>query len=159
MKKISFLPILGILILCVNPQVKGQDLSGQQIAAIENHVDSVFQKMLILAEKLDYDGLSTGVDDKYHAGFITNGKYYSDYSSLIDNIKSRAGGVIEQDITINNKKISVLTDKLALLTASGISQVTLTNGNVFDANFQWSFLYEKINGTWKVVYSHQSQAN
>ena len=77
----------------------------------------------------------------------------------IDNIKSRAGGVIEQDITINNKKISVLTDKLALLTASGTSQVTLSNGNVFDANFQWSFLYEKINGVWKVVYSHQSQVN
>lgn len=50
----------------------GQTLSKKQTELIKNQVDSVFLEMVVLAEKLDFDKLSLGVDDTREAGFIAN---------------------------------------------------------------------------------------
>jgi len=43
-----------------------------------------------------------------------------------------------------------------LLTACGDAKIDVSSGNSFSMKFFWSFVYEKINNDWKVVYSHQS---
>jgi hypothetical protein len=134
----------------------GQTLSKKQTEQIKNQVDSVFQEMVVLAEKLDFDKLSPGVDDTHEAGFITNGKYYTRYSDLIDDVKSNAQGISHQDLIIKAKKITVLSDKIVLLTASGVAKARINDGREIAAGFQWSFIYEKLDKHWKVVYSHQS---
>ena len=137
-------------------QSVAQTLSKQQVVQITNQVDSVFQEMLILAEKLEYDKLSSGVDDTREAGFISNRKYYPHYASMIDELKPSAQGVSHQDISINQKKITVLSDKIVLMTTSGISNAYLNDGREITVNFHWSFVYEKIDNNWKVIHSHQS---
>lgn len=156
MKKLIIISITFLLSFGFISQSKGQILSKKQTELIKNQVDSIFQEMLGLAEKLDFDKLSLGVNDTYGAGFITNGKYYTDYSTLIDDVKANARGISHQDISIKEKKITVLSDKIALMTASGVATAYITDGREIAANFHWSFVYEKIDNNWKVIYSHQS---
>lgn len=148
---VSFLLSFGFI-----TQSEGQTLSKRQTEIIQNQVDSMFQKMVVFAEKLDFDELSSGVNDTHEAGFITNDKYYASYSSLIEDVKTNARGISKQDISIKEKKITVLSDKIVLMTASGVAKANLDDGREIAADFHWSFVYEKMDNNWKVIYSHQS---
>jgi len=155
MKKTAVIFILAIL--GFNFQSHSQPLSPDLITSIEHEIDANFQKMVALAEKLDYDALNQGVDDYHKAGFLVNGNYYTDYATLISAVKLGAQGVSKQKLVLKDKKITVLNEQVALLTASGTSQVNLYDGREFTGDFYWSFVYEKINGEWKVIQSHQSR--
>ena len=156
MNKLTIISILFLLSFGFITQAEGQTLSNRQTELIKNQVDSMFQKMLVLAEKLEFNKLSSGVNDTREAGFITNGKYYARYSSLIEDVKNNAQGISKQDISIKEKKITVLSDKIVLMTASGVAKAKLDDGREIAADLHWSFVYEKIDNDWKVIYSHQS---
>ena len=160
MNKLIVIPISFLLSFVFIAQSEGQTVSKEQTEIIKNQIDSVFQKMLVFAEKLDFDELSSGVNDKYEAGFISNSKYYTDYSSLINDVKSNAQGISHQDISIKEKKITVLSHKIVLMTVSGLSKAYINDGRKISSNFHWSFIYEMFNDNkWKVIYSHQSLSN
>lgn len=95
------------------------------------------------AENLDYDKISSGVDDKYNAGFIVNNAYFAKYDDLITVLKTNLQTGTKQSITIQNKKITVLSDSIALLTASGDSKVELNREQTFNVKFLWSFVFWK----------------
>ena len=139
--------------------VEAQNLTMQQTNSIKNEVSIIFQDMLVFAEKLDFDKLSSGVDDRNKAGFITNGKYYAQYSTLINDVKFNAQGVSKQSITIKEKKVTVLSAETVLMTVSGASKANISNSRVLTSNFHWLFVYEKIDNNWKVIHSHQSLTN
>lgn len=159
MKTTVTISLICFLVLGFNLQLKGQNLTNLQKSKIEKQVDSTFQRTLKAAENLDYDKISLGVDDKYNAGFIVNNAYFAKYDALITVLKSNLQTGTKQSITIQNKKITVLSDSIALLTASGDSNVELNTGQSFNVKFLWSFVYEKKNNDWKVIQSHQSKAN
>jgi hypothetical protein len=159
MKTTVTLALIGFLVLGFNLQLKGQNLTNLQKSEIEKQVDSSFQGMVKAAENLDYNKISSGVDDKYHAGFIVNNAYFEKYEALITALKANLQTGTKQRITIQNKKITILSDSIALLTASGDSNVELNTGQTFNVKFLWSFVFEKSNNDWKVIQSHQSKAN
>jgi hypothetical protein len=155
---------LTILFLCIltfgsNGLSEGQGLTALEKSKIERQVDSVFLSMVKAAENVNYDIISLGVDDRYKAGFIINNSYYSEYDSMIDILKSNSLNGTKQTITFHNKKITILSEDIVLLTASGKADVDLGTGQSFNANFFWSLVYMKINNVWKVIQSHQSQGN
>lgn len=158
MKKIITISFILLQMVGYNQQVASQSLSEQQTELISHQVDSIFRVMITLAERLDFDTLSEGVDDTEKAGFLTNGKYYTEYSTLIEQVKQNSQGVSRQEISVNEKKLTVLSDKVVLLTATGVSKAYLEDEREIVANFQWSFVYRKIEDKWKVIFSHQSTA-
>jgi len=155
------LTILSICFLTIGfeGKLKGQNFTAMDKPKIEWQVDSIFLSMIKAAENVDYDKISLGVDDRYNAGFIVNNSYYSKYDSMIAILKANLRSGTKQTITIQNKKITVLSKSIVLLTASGNANVDLNNGQTFNVNFLWSIVYEKFNNDWKVVQSHQSQGN
>jgi len=159
MKRALTILLISFLLLGFNGQSKGQSLINLQKLKIEKQVDSIFQTMVKAAENVDYDKISLGVDDKYNAGFIVNYSYYTKYDSLISILKTNLRSGTKQNISIQNKKITVLSDSIVLLSASGDTHVELSTGQSFNVKFLWSFVYEKINNDWKVIQSHQSRAN
>jgi len=159
MKRVCTLSLIWILVFGFNVSTIGQNLTIPQKLKIEKQVDSIFNVMVKAAEKVDYNKISMGVDDRYSAGFLVNNVYYPTYESLINMLKSNMRSGAKQSITIQNKKITVLTDNIVLLTASGESKVESSTGQSLTIEFLWSFVYEKINNNWKVIQSHQSLAN
>jgi len=158
MKKLLIATVTLLLTIGLSIKSESQNLSESQKEQIKKEVDAVFQKMIGYAEDMDYDKLTEGVDDNNKVGFITNGKYYTDYATLLQDVKAIIRGVDHQDITIKTKKLTVLSDNNVLLTASGEASAKIDDGRVITALFNWSFVYQKINNSWKVIYSHQSQA-
>lgn len=154
-KIFTFVLICYLVIGFIEP-LMGQNISNLQKTRIEQQIDSVFHHNIKDAERLDYDLISKGVDDKYRAGFITNGTYFAQYDSLINIAKARSQGVAKQTIKVQKEKITVLSERIALLTAYGDTNVELSNGNTFTAKFFWTFVYEKTGNGWKVIQSHQS---
>jgi hypothetical protein len=134
----------------------GQNHSGQQKTKAEAEVWAIFKMMVKSGEALDYDALSKGVDDQNHAGFIVNNVYYAKYDSLTNLLKGRAGGVSKQTIVFQKQKITAITEDVVLVIAIGDSTVELMNGTQIPLKFYWTFVYQKIDGQWKVVQSHQS---
>ena len=153
MKNILFISLICSLSFGFIDNVAGQN---QQSSMIERQIDSIFHVMIKAAENMDYDRLTTGVDDRYKAGFITGGVYYTQYDSLLTNLKAKSLGVNGQKITIQKEKITVLTDNIVLLNACGVTMIDVNNGNSFSLKFNWSFVYEKLDNKWKVIQSHQS---
>jgi hypothetical protein len=155
---------ITILFICIlspglNGQKAGQKLTNIRKSRIEREVDSIFLSMVKAAESVDYNAISLGVDDRYNAGFIVNNTYYSKYDSMIYILKTNLRSGTKQTITFQNKKITLLSDSIVLLTASGNTNIELNTGQSFNANFFWSFVYEKFNNNWKVIQSHQSRGN
>ncbi len=150
--------LIGLLIFGCIQLSNGQSMTNQQKSIIEKEIDSIFQTMVKAADSLNYDKINTGVDDKYNAGFIIGGAYYAKYDSLISFLKSRPQDGSTQRISVKQEKISVLSDRLALLTASGESRVNLSSGSSYTIRFLWPFVYEKTGNEWKVIQSHQSGA-
>lgn len=159
MKKALTVSLICFLAFGCIEQSNGQNITDLQKSIIEKQIDSIFHTMIEAAENLDYDILSTGVDDRHNAGFIVNGSYYTTYDSLENTLKANMQAGTRQNITIKKEKITVLSDNVVLLAASGVSEVKLNTGQTFNGKFLWSFVYENINNTWKVIQSHQSRAN
>jgi hypothetical protein len=156
MKKTLTISLVCFLLSGLIEKSEGQNTTNLQKSVIEKQVDSVFHSMIIAADNLDYDKLAQGVDDHYQAGFISNNSYYTRFDSLITIAKSKIQNVTKQNITIQNEKITVLSDSIVLLTAIGDTEVDINSVNSFKAKFFWTFVYEKINKNWKVIQSHQS---
>lgn len=159
MNKLIFISLFLLISFGFNSNLKCQTLSVAQKEITKNCIDSIFQSMVAIAERLDFDKLSSGVDDSHGAGFISNGKYYTDYLTLADDVKLNARGISHQNISVKEKKITVIADNIVLLTASGVASASTIDGREFSANFHWSFVYEKKDHNWNVIYSHQSTAN
>ena len=156
MKKVHFLILTSILVFALTEISNAQRLSDQKKVLIEQQIDSVFQASVKVAEQIDYNELSKGVDDRHNAGFIVNRSYYPQYKLLIEKLKEIQPEGARQSISVDTKKITVLSEKIALLTASGTAKGELGSGQTFNAGFLWSFVYEKIDNKWKVIQSHQS---
>jgi hypothetical protein len=156
MKTIIILSLICLFLFGLTGLLRCQELSIQKKSRIEKQVDSVFQLSIKAAENLDYDKLSQGVDDRYKAGFISNNSFYTSYDSLVNLARTRARGLVKQTISISQEKVTALTENIALVTASGDAKVEIYGGNEFAVKFNWTFVYARINNSWKVVQSHQS---
>jgi len=156
MKKITFVLLAAVFLVCNSKYLSGQELSSSKKSVIEKQLDSLFQASIKAAEKLDYDKLSLGVDDRLSAGFISNNSFYPSYDSLVNLAKTKAQGVLGQSIKVLGKKITVISENLALIAAYGDTRVALSDGRQFELKFYWTFVYCKINKNWKVIQSHQS---
>ena len=148
--------LMVFLLFCLSQNSYEQSISNQQKEEIGERVDSIFHCMIKSAENLDFDQLCQGVDDKHSAGFILNGVYFSHFDSLINTLRGLSGSAIRQSITLLNEKVSVLSQNIVVLTAFGISNVEINDGNHKTSKFFWSFVYEKEGPHWKVIQSHQS---
>ncbi len=147
---------LFILMTALTSGIYAQELSEQQKNLISTELHIVFRKNIRAGENLDIKEMINAVDDNYKAGFITNGIYYPTFDSLMTVFSTNIRGISGQKINIRKENITVLSADLALITALGKSEVYLESGTVFSIAIAWSFVYKKINGNWKVIYSHQS---
>ena len=156
MKKLTAISVLCVLMFLVANTVNSQRLSVKQRIKIKNELETVFMEALKTGENLDIDKLIVSVDDKYKAGHLFNGVYYSSFDSLMIVFKSGIQNLERQEYSIGKKKITVLTKNLAIISATGNSTIYINSGGSFNAAFAWTFIYEKTSDGWKVIHSHRS---
>jgi hypothetical protein len=147
-----YLLLIASIVACTN----AQQLSENQKDKIVKEIESVFQKSIDVGESIDVEAIRAQVDDRLQAGFIDGGIYFDSFAQVMSGFEERVQGIKSQKIEVHKKRITVLSENLALLTASGKSQANLVDGRTFEGKFAWSFVYSKIEGEWKVIHSHMS---
>jgi hypothetical protein len=133
-----------------------QSVTDSQKQKIIAEIDNLFIKSIKAGETVNISAISENVNDSLKAGFIDNGIYFDFFSTVMDGFKKGVEGVDSQKMDIINKKITVLSDNSVLLTASGNSTLSLSDGRFIYGKFAWTFVYLKIDGTWKIIHSHMS---
>ena len=155
MKKIVLM-MITCLWICSN--ANSQELTSSQKAKITSEINTLFEKNVKSAETLDVSGLTECVSDALSAGFIEKGVYYQSFETLMKEFNNDIRGVKSQKMNISNKKITILSNNAALITASGNYLVTLEDGRTLSGGFLWTFVYSQVNGKWKVIHSHGSNS-
>ena len=157
MKKLLYVVFFGLFFPGFMISVNGQILTGTSNLSIEKEIDAAFLTAIQAAESFDVPRLINCVDDRYRAGFISNEVYFPTFDSLAVIMKARTPASVKQHITIQKKKISVISVNVALVSATGVALIESAGTAPFSINFYWTFVYQKINNEWKVIQSHQSR--
>ena len=136
--------------------VNSQDLTSSQKAQITSEIDLLFEKNAKVGENVDVKGLTEFVNDTLKAGFIENGIFINSFDEVMKGQMEAFNGIKSLKYNISNKRITVLSNNAALLTASGNASLTLEDGRIITAGFAWTFVYSKVNGNWKIIHTHMS---
>ena len=155
-QKIYTLILIGFLIFRINAFSFSQELSTTSKDKIKNEISEIFDKSIEAGEKLDVNRISENINDALKTGFIDNGYYFNSFEELMVGFKSGIQGLEYQKMNVDTKKITVLSENNALLTAHGDYSAKVVDGRLLTGKFAWTFVYSKINGKWKVIHSHMS---
>jgi len=116
----------------------------------------LFDKNVKFAENLDVNGLNSVVNDTLKAGFIDNGNFINSFDEVMKGFRESIRGCKSQKFDISNKKITVLSDNSALVTANGNFSLALEDGRTLTGGFAWTLVYSKVNDDWKIIHTHMS---
>ena len=101
MKNLTVVSVVCIIMFLAVSTVHAQKISEKQRIKIENELETVFKEALETGESLDVDKLIVSVDDKYKAGHLVNGVYYSTFDLLMTDFKTGILlSLLEQEISI-----------------------------------------------------------
>ena len=148
--------LMFIASLCICSSAYSQGLTQGQKEKIASEIAAVFEKSAKTGENVDVQGLTDFVNDTLKAGFIENGIYINSFDDVMKGQKEAFKGVKSLKYNVSNKRITVLADNAALLTASGNASLALDDGRTITAGFAWTFVYSKVNGNWKIIHTHMS---
>lgn len=136
--------------ICLNGQ--SQEMTHEQ--KITSEITTVFEKNIKAAENFEASMLADCVDDCLQAGFIISGQFFGSFDEVMKDFREKAKGCKSQKMNFSNKKITVLADNAALLTASGDYSLALEDGRILTGRFAWTIVYSKVNGNWKIIHSY-----
>ena len=153
MKRIVLM-IITFLWICSG--VYSQELTKNQKEKIASEIVADFEKNIKASESFDAKGLTDCVDDTLKAGFMNNGIFLNSFDEVMRNYDEGIRGVKSLKYSISNKRITVLADNVALLTASGNVSLVLEDGRIITGGFAWTFVYTKVNKNWKIIHTHMS---
>lgn len=148
--------VMIIASLAIYSSVYSQELTHSQKEKITSEINALFEKNINAAKNLDAEELANCVDDTLKAGFIDNGFYLNSFDEVMAGYQEAIKGIKSEEFSISNKKILILADDVALLTASGNYLVALEDGRNLTGKFAWTFVYSKVNDNWKIIHSHMS---
>lgn len=155
-QKIYRLILTGFLICGVYGFSYSQDMPISLNSKIEKEITLIFNKSIKAGEELDVKRISENINDSLNAGFIDNGFYFKSFDELMVVFNTGIKGLVHQKMNIDTKKITVLSENNVLLTAHGNYSAKVVDGRILTGKFAWTFVYSKINGSWKVIHSHMS---
>ena len=156
MSKLFAISILVALSLLLGCQKVQRTVSHPSDVSIHDTIDAVFTASIKDSENLDFSSMTKAVDDKFKSGFIVDGKFYPNFSSLMLARGHELTRLKSQKINIKKKIITVLSPDVALITANGDFTSIAKDGQMRTGDFSWTFVYTLIDDKWNVIHYHQS---
>jgi hypothetical protein len=134
-------------------------VSVEQRAAIEKGVLGAHAKLLQAEKNLDAEKFFECIPDFDKGLIIQDGTLFKTRQEALDVVKAGFDGVTKVERTYDRIYVTVLSRETALLTGSGTSSVTLSDGRVLSGPFAASMLFILKDGQWKLLHGHYSIPN
>jgi len=125
--------------------------------AIKQAVLKVHQQMADTG--LDIDTFFDFILEFDDGMIIQDGALLKTSNQAYDAVKKGYEGLSKIERVYDQTYVRVLSLEAALLTGTGSTTVTLTDGRTFDAKFAVSMVFVLRNGQWKVLHGHYSTPN
>lgn len=90
---------------------------------------------------------------------IQDGALFETSQQAYDAVKKGYEGLSEVTRVYDRTYVTILSPESALLTGTGTTKVTLTDGRTFEAPFAVSMVFVLREGQWKVLHGHYSIPN
>jgi hypothetical protein len=150
--------VLSILV-CVTCVVAFQasHASADSEAAIKQAVLKVHQAMTDSGP--DVDRFFDFILDFDNGMIIQDGVLFKTSNQAYDAVKKGYDGLSKVERVYDQTYVQVLSSESAVLTGTGNTTVTLTDGRTFDSKFAVSMVFVLRDGQWKVLHGHYSAPN
>lgn len=128
-------------------------------AAIEKAVLAVHARMTEAEKALDAEKFFASIPDFDKGLIIQDGVLFKTRREALDTVSIGFDGVSKIERKYNQTYVTVVSPETALLTGSGTSSVTLSDGRAFTGPFAVSMLFVLRDGQWQLLHGHYSLPN
>jgi hypothetical protein len=151
--------IIVLTYVCVTCVVAFQTSQGaaNNDAAIQQAVLKVHQRMTDAG--LDVDRFFDCILDFDNGMIIQDGTLFKTRGEAYDAVRRGYDGLSKVERVYDQTYVQVMSSESALLTGTGSTKVTLTDGRTFDSQFAVSMVFVLREGQWKVLHGHYSVPN
>jgi hypothetical protein len=151
--------VICLLLFCVSCAVAFQSRSD----SITNE-DSIKQAVLKVHQKMTGSGLEVDtffdcILDFDNGMIIQDGTLFKTRKDAYDTVKAGYEGVSQVVRNFDQTHVTVLSSESALLTGTGHTEITLTDGRTFDSAFAVSMVFVLRDDQWKMLHGHYSMPN
>jgi hypothetical protein len=130
------------------------DLTDAQRAAIGDSVEQAWSEIMAGARALDAARIRAGYVQK--PTVVINGLIVEDYDSQFEETRRWLGSLRQLDATYDHVHLEVLTPAAAVATMNHHLRWTDTVGAKGEWHSAWTAVFRRIEGQWRIVYSHES---
>jgi hypothetical protein len=116
-------------------------------------------KMMAAEKNLDADKFFECIADFDKGLIIQDGTLFKTRQEALDVVKAGFQGVTKVERKYDQTYVTVLSPEIALLTASGTSSATLSDGRTLSGPFAASMVFVLKEGQWKLLQGHYSTPN
>ncbi len=156
MRKAASLLIALVCISCVAAFQAGSDPVDHD-TVIRQSILKVHQEMTEAGP--DVDTFFDFILDFDNGMIIQDGMLFKTSNEAYDAVKKGYKGVSKVERVYDQTYVQVLSSESAVLTGTGNTTVTLTDGRTFDSKFAVSMVFVLRGGQWKVLHGHYSIPN
>ena len=123
-------------------------------AAIEKAVVEAYHR--INASGTDVDRFFADILDFNNGMIIQNGTLFKTRQEAYDTVKKGFEGVAKVQRDCDQTYVKVLSPRHVLLTGTGVTKISLENGQSFNSPFAVSLVFQLDHGQWKLLQGHYS---
>jgi hypothetical protein len=157
MRKTVFAVVIIVAAFVLASQA-GRDVAPDQ-AAIEKAVVAAQAQMSEAEKALDADKFFAYIPDFDKGLIIQDGVLFKTRQEALDVVKTGFQGITKIERTYDRKYVTVISPETALLTGSGTSSVTLSDGRTLSGPFAVSMVFVLRDGHWQLLQGHYSTPN
>jgi hypothetical protein len=129
----------------------------ERMSAVEvQEVFGAYDRLIASAESLDLDSLFRDVVENDRGALAVNGQLFLTRTSALERTQANFHGIARLHYRVDERHVTMLTADVALLVATGASDVGLVDGRNLSSTFVHTVVFVRRDGAWRVIHSHQS---
>ena len=135
-------------------QPASTELTDGQRAAIKDTVEQVMVELADAGRALDFDRIRAGYSEGPIS--VTNGVIIEDFDARFELTRDFFESLRTLDGSYRNVHLEVLASDAVVVTRNDDILWTDTTGTEGEFHTAWTGVFRRIDGEWKIIYSHES---
>jgi uncharacterized protein (TIGR02246 family) len=153
--KTPFLVSLALLFLTARCGAAGSTAATSP-TAIKADVIAAYRASATAAEALDVDTLVGALAENEEGALVINGRLILTRQEAVATTRANFRGLRKIKYDLGPQHVTLLAPDTALLVATGTVTGEAESGQTFTRAFAHTVVYQRRDGVWRVLHSHQS---